>query len=532
MQNAGIRPSSYGLDKQWFQNADVVYWNLGTAQLIEKALTHREGLLASGGALVVRTGDHTGRAAHDKFVVRDASTESTIDWGPINQPFSPRRFDRLFNKLLRYLQTRDLYVQDCFSGADQRHQIPIRVITELAWHNLFARQLFVRPDPLLTDRHVPEYTLIDAPGFRADPEEDGTNSSAFVIINFTRKLVIVGGTAYAGEMKKAIFSVLNYIMPTARVLPMHCSANVGPQGDAALLFGLSGTGKTTLSADPERRLIGDDEHGWTPSYVFNFEGGCYAKCIRLSKEHEPQIWQAIRFGTVLENVAIDTELRLLDFDDGRLTENTRAAYPLGFVENAVIPSVGGLPKNVVFLTCDAFGVLPPLARLTPAQAMYHFLSGYTAKVGGTEVGLGKEPQATFSACFGAPFLPRSPDVYAEMLGEKLKTHHAQCWLVNTGWTGGPYGVGQRMSLPITRALLHAALSGALDHAEYRTDPVFRLTVPNACPGVESKLLDPRVTWANPSMYDRTVRDLAARFRKNFEKFSPSEEIKAAEPASS
>jgi phosphoenolpyruvate carboxykinase (ATP) len=527
MQNAGIRPSLFGLDKHGIRNANVVFWNLGSGQLTEKVIQRQEGLLASGGALVVRTGDHTGRSPRDKFVVRDPMTLDTVNWGPVNQPFLPEQFDRLFGKLLAYLQARDLFVQDCYAGADERYRVPIRVITERAWHNLFARQLFIRPDPQKTEEHVPEYTLIDAPGFRAVPEEDGTRSSAFVIVNFSRKLIIIGGMAYAGEMKKAIFSVMNYRMPPLGVLPMHCSANIGANGDTALFFGLSGTGKTTLSADPDRKLIGDDEHGWGPDGVFNLEGGCYAKCIRLSSEHEPQIWHAIHFGTVLENVAMDTELRLLDFNDTVHTENTRAAYPLTFIRNSVVPSTGGHPKNIVLLTCDAFGVLPPLARLTREQAMYYFLNGYTAKVAGTETGLGKEPEATFSACFGAPFLPRSPEVYARLLSEKLARHNAHCWLLNTGWTGGAYGTGSRISLPATRRLLRAALEGALDSVQYRTDPIFGLQAPVACPEIDPRILDPRTAWADAAAYDRAAAKLAALFQKNAEKFSAAEIAQAA-----
>jgi phosphoenolpyruvate carboxykinase (ATP) len=529
MQNTGIQPSGFGLEEHGIRNANLVFWNLGTAQLIEQAIKRREGLLASGGALVVRTGDHTGRSPLDKFVVRDEVTESTVAWGPVNQPFTPEQFDRLYGKLLAYLQARDLYVQDCYVGADLRYQMPIRIITERAWHNLFARQLFVRPDPAGTDEHVPEFTVIQAPGFKANPAMDGTNSDVFVVLNLTKKIVIIGGTAYAGEIKKSIFSVMNYTLPEVGVLPMHCSANVSDEGEAALFFGLSGTGKTTLSADPERLLIGDDEHGWSSRGIFNLEGGCYAKVIRLSKENEPQIYNAIRFGTVLENVTIDTDLRLLDLNDAALTENTRAAYPVHFIDNAVIPGVGPHPSRVIFLTADAFGILPPISLLSPEQAMYHFLSGYTAKVAGTERGLGREPQATFSACFGAPFLPRDPSVYANMLGDLMRRHRSSCWLVNTGWTGGPFGVGSRMSLPVTRTLLHAALDGLLDDAEYRTDPVFHVRVPKACPGVESKLLDPRQTWTDPIAYDKAARDLAARFRANFEKFSVDEEIRRAEP---
>jgi phosphoenolpyruvate carboxykinase (ATP) len=524
MQNLGILPSRYGLQEHGVRNASFVYWNLGTAQLVEKAIQRREGLLASGGGLVVRTGDQTGRSPRDKFVVRDAGTENTVNWGSVNQPFLPEQFDRLYGKLLAYLQARDLFVQDCYAGADPQYQIPIRVITELAWHNLFARQLFVRAHPERTDSHVPQFTVIDAPGFRAEAADDGTNSDVFVIINFSKKLVIIGGTQYAGEMKKAIFSVLNYYLPTQDVLPMHCSANIGTDNETALFFGLSGTGKTTLSADPARRLIGDDEHGWAPSGIFNFEGGCYAKCIRLRRETEPQIWDAIRFGTVLENVAVDSELRLLDYDDTTFTENTRAAYPVTFIDNAVVPGLGGHPKNIIFLTCDAFGVLPPLSRLSPDQAMFHFLNGYTAKVAGTERGLGKEPEATFSSCFGSPFLPRNPEVYAEMLGRKMTQQGSACWLINTGWSGGPYGVGNRMSLPITRALVTEALSGSLAKADYRIDPVFKVQVPVACPNVDSKALDPRATWSDPKAYDKAAADLAARFRKNFSKFEKAGSI--------
>ena len=518
MQNAGIRPSSFGLENHGIHNANTIFWNLGTAQLIEKSIERREGLLASGGALVVRTGDHTGRSPNDKFVVRDEQTEHTVNWGSVNQPFTTEGFDRLYGKLLAYLQTRDLYVQDCFAGAAQRFRIPIRVITERAWHSLFARQLFVRPDPQKTDEHVPEFTVIDAPGFRANPEMDGTRSAVFIVLNFTKKIIIVGGTSYAGEMKKAIFSVMNYLLPVEKVLPMHCSANVGAGGDVALFFGLSGTGKTTLSADPNRQLIGDDEHGWSDRGVFNFEGGCYAKCIKLTRETEPQIWDAIRFGTVLENVAVDADWRLLDFDDATFTENTRAAYPVTFIENAIIPGTGTHPSNILFLACDAFGVLPPISRLTPEQAMYHFLNGYTAKVAGTERGMGSSPQLTFSACFGAPFLPRPPKVYAELLAEKMREHKSDCWLVNTGWSGGAYGTGKRMSLPVTRALVTSVLDGSLKQAAFRADPVFGIAVPEAIAGLDASILDPRKTWAEGAAYDVAARDLAARFEDNYRKF--------------
>jgi len=440
----------------------------------------------------------------------------------VNQPISEQSFAQLYAKMLAFWQGHELFVQDCYVGADPQFTMPIRVITESAWHNLFARQLFIRPDPTKTDQHIPDFTILFAPGFHADPLEDGTNSDTAIIINFKKKVVLIAGTSYAGEMKKSMFTVLNFLLPPKDVMPMHCSANVGEQGDVALFFGLSGTGKTTLSADPKRRLIGDDEHGWSDHGVFNFEGGCYAKTIHLSRQTEPQIWNAIRFGTVLENVALDSDTRLLNFDSADITENTRAAYPLKFIENAVLPSVGGHPKHVVFLAADAFGVLPPISRLTPEQAMYHFLSGYTSKVAGTERGLGKEPQATFSACFGAPFLPRKPGVYAAMLGDKMRRHRADCWLVNTGWAGGRFGVGERMKLPYTRAMLDAALSGQLDHVPMKVDPVFGLRVPENCPGVPKEFLDQRGMWAEKTAYDRTAEELRERFNRNFETFDATD----------
>jgi phosphoenolpyruvate carboxykinase (ATP) len=408
--------------------------------------------------------------------------------------------------------------------------LPVRVVSQVAWHNLFARQLFIRPNPLETENHKPEFTILFAPDFETNPAEEGTNSETGIVISFKRRCVLICGTSYAGEMKKSAFTVMNYLLPERGVFPMHCSANVGEAGDVALFFGLSGTGKTTLSADPNRRLIGDDEHGWSDHGVFNFEGGCYAKCIRLSPENEPQIWNAIRFGTVLENVAMDSETRLMDFDSAEFTENTRAAYPLKFIDGAVIPSVGGHPSNVVFLTADAFGVLPPVSRLTPEQAMYHFLSGYTAKVAGTERGLGKEPEATFSACFGAPFLPRPAATYASLLGEKLRRHKAACWLINSGWAGGPYGVGERMKLKYTRAMVNAVLSGELQKVPMTKHPIFGVEVPQSCPGVPPQFLDARGMWADGSAYDKAARDLARRFNKNFEKFTGvSSEIAQAAP---
>jgi phosphoenolpyruvate carboxykinase (ATP) len=517
--NEGIRPSRYGLAEHGIRNVNIAYWNLGTAQLLEHAVRRQEGLFANGGAYVVRTGQFTGRSPKDKFIVRDEATAASVQWGAVNQPMLPASFDRLYSKMLAYWQGHELFVQDCFGGADARYTLPIRVIAQDAWHALFARQLFVWPDPLRTQDHVPEFTIFFAPHLQATPGEDGTNSETCIAINFTKKVVIICGTSYAGEMKKSVFTILNFLLPARGIMPMHCSCNVGHGGGVALFFGLSGTGKTTLSADPQRRLIGDDEHGWSDHGVFNFEGGCYAKCIHLSRENEPQIWQAIRFGTVLENVAVDAETRMLDFDSAAHTENTRAAYPLKYIDRAVIPSVAGHPSNIILLTADAFGVLPPISRLTPEQTMYHFLSGYTAKVAGTERGLGREPAATFSACFGAPFLPRPAAEYASMLGEKMRRHKVNCWLLNTGWVGGPYGVGERMRLPYTRAMLTAALEGQFDHMPMERHPFFKVMVPKACPHVPPDFLDPRGMWSDKSAYDRAALDLSARFARNFEKFS-------------
>jgi len=528
--NAGIRPSKHGLDLHGLHNLNVAYWNLGTAQLVEHAIQRREGNLASGGALVVRTGQFTGRSPKDKFVVRDEITDPNIHWGPVNQPMSEAHFDRIYKPMMAFWQGHDVYVQDCYVGADPEFTLPVRVVSQVAWHNLFARQLFIRPNPLETENHKPEFTILFAPDFQTNPADEGTNSETGIVISFKRRCVLICGTSYAGEMKKSAFTIMNYLLPERGVFPMHCSANVGAAGDVALFFGLSGTGKTTLSADPNRRLIGDDEHGWSDHGVFNFEGGCYAKCIRLSQENEPQIWNAIRFGTVLENVAMDSETRLMDFNSAELTENTRAAYPLNFIYDAVIPSGGGHPSNVVFLTADAFGVLPPISRLTPEQAMYHFLSGYTAKVAGTERGLGKEPEATFSACFGAPFLPRPAATYASLLGEKLRRHKAGCWLINSGWAGGPYGVGERMKLKYTRAMVNAVLSGELQNVPMTPHPIFGVDVPQSCPGVPPQFLDARGMWADKSAYDKSARDLARRFNKNFEKFTGvSTEIAKAAP---
>jgi phosphoenolpyruvate carboxykinase (ATP) len=528
--NAGIRPSRYGLIEHGIRNINIAYWNLGTAQLLEHAVRRHEGLFARGGAYVVRTGQFTGRSPKDKFIVRDDMTDATVQWGAVNQAMTESNFDLLYSKMLAFLQGHDLFVQDCFGGADPRYTLPIRVITEQSWHCLFARQLFVRPNPLRTQDHVPEFTIFFAPGFHATPSEDGTNSETCIVISFTRKLVLICGTSYAGEMKKSVFTILNYLLPARGIMPMHCSCNVGVKGDVALFFGLSGTGKTTLSADPNRQLVGDDEHGWSDDGVFNFEGGCYAKCIHLSHENEPQIWNAVRFGTVLENVAIDAETRLLDFDSAEVTENTRAAYPLKYIERAVLPSMAGQPSNILFLTADAFGVLPPISRLTPEQAMYHFMSGYTAKVAGTERGLGKEPAATFSACFAAPFLPRPPAEYADLLGRRMRQHEVKCWLLNTGWVGGPYGVGERMRLSYTRAMLSAALEGELDDVPSEPHPFFKVLVPKVCPHVPSDFLDPRGMWGDKAAYDRAAVELSARFNKNFERFAKvSPEVAEAAP---
>jgi len=509
---------AHALSETGLRNIEAAHWNLGPARLLEQALQRHEGAIANNGALVVRTGQFTGRSPKDKYIVRESATEHTINWGTVNQPMAEDVFDRLFDRLLAFLEGQEIFLQDAFAGADPEHQLPIRLITQRAWHALFAHQLFIPTPPGDGHTHYPKFTLIFAPGFRAQPAEDGTNSETCIVISFRRGLVIIAGTMYAGEMKKSVFTILNYLLPGEGVFPMHCSANVGANGDTALFFGLSGTGKTTLSADPQRCLVGDDEHGWSDRGIFNFEGGCYAKCIRLSREREPQIWDAIRFGTVLENVAMDSELRTLDFDSDHLTENTRAAYPLEFIDNALLPSVASHPSNILFLTADASGVLPPIARLTPEQAMYHFLSGYTSKLAGTERGLGKEPLPNFSACFGEPFLPRAPQIYAAMLGTKLRRHAATCWLVNTGWIGGAYGIGRRIDLPYTRAMVNAAIEGKLNDIAPAPDPNFGLIVPRICPGVPAGLLDPRSTWADKNAYDRAAGELAARFRANFERF--------------
>jgi phosphoenolpyruvate carboxykinase (ATP) len=526
----GVHATEWGLEHHGIRHINAAYWNLGAVRLVEKAIQRQEGHLSSNGSLVVRTGQFTGRSPKDKFIVQDEITDSTVQWGSVNQPMSEAHFERLHNRMLTFWHGRDVFVQDCLVGADPAYALPIRVISQCAWHSLFALQLFIRPSRKGAEEHQPQFTILFAPDFQANPLLEGTNSETCIVINFKKKMVLICGTQYAGEMKKSAFTIMNYLLPERGVFPMHCSANQGAAGDVALFFGLSGTGKTTLSADPRRQLIGDDEHGWSDRGVFNFEGGCYAKCIHLSREMEPQIWNAIRFGTVLENVEMDAETRELDFNSDEITENTRAAYPLEYIGNALIPSVGGTPSNVIFLTADAFGVLPPISKLTPEQAMYHFLSGYTAKVAGTERGLGKEPVATFSACFGAPFLPRAASEYASLLGDRLRRSAADCWLVNTGWTGGPYGLGERMKLRYTRAMLNAVLSGELRNVSMTADPVFKVAVPAECPGVPSQFLDARGMWLDRTGYDRSARDLSARFNENFEKFQMVErEIAGAAP---
>jgi phosphoenolpyruvate carboxykinase (ATP) len=503
------------------------HFNLSPAVLVEHAIRRDEATLAANGALVGYT-NRTGRSPRDKFIVRDETTDHSVAWGAVNAPFDPDRFDELYTRVVEHLRGRDLFVQDLYCGADPAYRLPVRMVTEYAWHNLFVRQLFIRPTAQELRHHHPEFTVIAAPEFKADPRRDGTNSEVFILMNFTRRTVLIGGTSYAGEMKKSIFGVMNFLLPPRNVFPMHCSANVGHNGETALFFGLSGTGKTTLSADPSRDLIGDDEHGWSADGVFNFEGGCYAKCIKLSKKNEPQIWSALRFGCVLENVTLDPNSRVPDYNDDSKTENTRAAYPVDFIENAVIPGVGGHPKNVVFLTADAFGVLPPISRLSPEQAMYHFLSGYTAKVAGTEAGI-KEPTATFSTCFGSPFLPLRPKIYAEMLGRRLREHNAQCWLVNTGWQGGPYGVGKRMDIPYTRAMVDSAVEGELIHEEFEIEPAFGFAIPKFCRGVPAQILNPRNAWRDKAAYDKAAEDLRQRFAKNFERFDVPLEVRSASP---
>jgi len=528
---ASALKSDYGLENHGISNLRLAYWNLPTEALYEEIAFRREARISHMGPIVVTTGKHTGRASNDKFLVKERTTEDKIWWGQYNRPFSPDKFNELYNRLLGFVQCRDLFIQDCFAGADAEYQMPIRIITEFAWHSHFARNMFITPKTLEDfRRHVPKFTIVCAPSFQGVPTVDGTPSNTFIALNFDQKLCIIGNTAYAGEIKKAVFTILNYLLPLEGVMPMHCSANIGKDGDTAIFFGLSGTGKTTLSADPARGLIGDDEHGWSDSGIFNFEGGCYAKVIQLSASAEPQIHATTRkFGTILENVPYDPVTRQIDLDDETITENTRASYPLEFIDNAVPSKMGGHPRNLILLTCDASGVMPPIARLTPEQTMYQFISGYTSKIAGTEVGLGKEPELTFSACFGAPFMVHPPSFYADLLKRKILRHNANCWLVNTGWIGGSYSVGKRISIRYTRALLNAALDGKLLSVEYYTDPVFGFKVPMSCEDVPARVLNPAESWPNKENYMAKYKELAARFIENFKKFEdgcPAEVLKA------
>jgi phosphoenolpyruvate carboxykinase (ATP) len=525
--------STYGLEHHGFENLEREYWNLTTPALYEQAVRHREGIMAHLGPLVVRTGDHTGRSPNDKFFVREPSSADKIWWGTVNMECTEENFDTLHQRMMAYFQNRSAFVQDAYVGTNPDHRLPIRIVTETAWHNLFARNMFVRIfDPDRLRNHVPEYVVLHAPNLSARPEIDCTSSGAFIHVHLGKKIILIGGTRYAGEIKKSIFTIMNYLLPQRDIMTMHCSANYGQdRDDVALFFGLSGTGKTTLSNDSTRTLIGDDEHGWSDNGVFNFEGGCYAKVIRLSREGEPEIYQATRrFGTILENVSIDASRRRVDLEDATFTENTRASYPITHVPNADYGGVGGHPNHIVFLTADAFGILPPIAKLTPAQAQYHFMAGYTAKVAGTERGV-TEPQATFSACFGAPFMPLHPTVYAQLLADKVKQHNVTIWMVNTGWTGGPHGEGHRIKLDYTRAMVRAALAGKLDDVETRTDPVFGFQVPKHVPNVPDEVLTPRDTWANPNAYDAKARDLVSRFHKYMQQFEGqmSDAVKAAAP---
>lgn len=530
---AQTRKADYNLSQQGIGNLRLAYWNLTTEALVEEATFRGEGAITAGGAYVANTGKHTARSANDKFVVRHTDSENNVWWGVYNRPFAQDKFEVLYDRMLGFLQGRDVFVQDVYAGADEAYRLPVRIVTELAWHSHFVRNMFILPQSLEEyKRFVPEFTIIAMPSFKSAPAVDGTNSETFICLSFEKKLAIVGNTAYAGEIKKSVFTILNYLLPLEGVLSMHCSANVNPQddNDVALFFGLSGTGKTTLSADPKRRLIGDDEHGWSDTGVFNFEGGCYAKVIGLSASAEPEIYATTsRFGTILENVPFDPITRMIDLEDDTRTENTRASYPLEFIANAVPEKKAGHPKNVILLTCDANGVMPPIARLTPDQALYQFISGYTSKVGGTEVGLGKEPEITFSACFGGPFMVHHPYKYAELLKNKIQRYGVTCWLVNTGWVGGPYGVGKRISIKYTRALLNAALDGKLNNVEFTKDPIFGFEVPKTCPNVPDEVLNPASSWADKKEYDRRYKDLAMRFKQNFGKFTdgtPQEVIDA------
>ncbi len=520
---ADATKADYGLDNIGLNNLHKVYWNLSTEALYEEIIFRGEAQISQLGPIIVSTGKHTARAANDKFIVRESTTEQNVWWGEYNRPYSTQKFDELYCRLQGFLQGRDLFVQDCYGGADPNYRLPVRIITELAWHSLFARNMFIKPKTNEEyRRHVPEFTVLAVPSFKSFPQIDGTPANTFIVINFDQRLCIIGNTGYGGEIKKSVFTLLNYLLPIQGIMTMHCSANIGKNGDTALFFGLSGTGKTTLSADPNRGLIGDDEHGWSDEGVFNFEDGCYAKVIGLSASAEPEIYACTkRFGTILENVVYDPVSRMVDLDDDTLTENTRASYPLDYIANAIPDKMGGHPKNIIFLTCDASGVMPPIARLTPDQALYHFISGYTAKVGGTEIGLGEEPEITFSACFGAPFMVLPPAFYADLLKRKILRYGVDCWLVNTGWVGGPYGVGKRISIRYTRDLLNSALNGELKDVEYYTDPIFGFEVPKHCPGIPDSVLYPSTAWSDEEAYMKRYRSLAARFIDNFKKFADS-----------
>ncbi|MBI1305366.1 MAG: phosphoenolpyruvate carboxykinase (ATP) [Bacteroidetes bacterium] len=516
---------------QIISNASEAYVNLTVDELIEQALKNNEGVITSTGALAADTGEFTGRSPKDKFVVRDELTENTVWWGSVNQPFEKDKFEALLQKVIKHFEGKKLYVRDAYACADSRYRMNIGVVTESAYQNLFANNLFLRPTAEEAANQSPEWIILAAPSFRADAEVDGTRQHNFTILDFSKKIILIGGSGYTGELKKGIFSVLNYTLPeNENVLSMHCSANIGKAGDTAIFFGLSGTGKTTLSADPERKLIGDDEHGWSGDSVFNFEGGCYAKCINLTEESEPQIWHAIKKGALVENVRFVDGSNVVDYNNTSVTENTRVAYPIDHIDNIAVPSVGTAPRNIFFLTADAFGVLPPISKLTPGQAGYHFISGYTAKVAGTEAGV-VDPQATFSACFGQAFLPLHPAKYAAMLGEKMREYNVNVWLINTGWSGGPFGIGKRMSLKYTRAMITAALNGELNNVEYTNHPVFGLAMPTTCPNVPAEVLNPRNTWADANAYDEKANHLAGLFNDNFKKFEEgaNQEIKDAAP---
>lgn len=531
MNDFGNKPKNADLSKLGLGRVGDVYWNLEPAELVEHVIVNGQGVLADTGALAIETGEFTGRSPKDKFTVKDAKTEGTVWWGDVNIPLSPELFNKLHDKICTYLQGRDIYVKDAYACADPTYRLNLRVVAELPYSAMFAGNMFLRPTHAELEGFDAEWTIICAPGFTANGPADGLRQHNFAAIDFSRKMILIGGTGYTGEIKKGIFTVLNYVLPQERgVLSMHCSANIGKDGDTAVFFGLSGTGKTTLSADPERKLIGDDEHGWSDQGVFNFEGGCYAKCIDLSAEKEPQIWNAIKFGAILENIVFEEGTSKVDFADGTKTENTRVSYPIDYIDNIAVPSAGGHPTNIFFLTCDAYGVLPPISRLTPGQAMYHFISGYTAKVAGTEAGV-TEPQSTFSACFGKAFLPLHPAKYADMLGERMRKHNVRVWLVNTGWSGGAYGTGERMKLRFTRAMITAALRGELDQVQYKEHQVFGMSFPLSCPGVPDEILDARSTWKDKAAYDQTAEKLAKQFNDNFAKYAEgcSAETLAAAP---